>query len=279
MPPRSRACPARSGFGPRARVGGIIVAAFILAASLAPWLAPYPPDALEFRSILAPPGSVHLFGTDDLGRDVFSRVLFGARASFAIGIASISIAFLAGTAAGVAAGYFGGWLDEALMAVANAILGFPGLLIGLALASAIGPRLENALVAIAVVNMPVFARLARSQALVIRELGYVTAERAMGLGHLHILSRTLLPNVVSPLIVQASALVASAVIMESYLSFLGLSAQPPAPTLGGMLRQAMGFLDQAPWLAWFPGLAIFLGVLGFNLLGDGLRDYLDPRQR
>jgi peptide/nickel transport system permease protein len=242
-------------------------------------LAPYPPDALELGSILAPPGPSHPFGTDDLGRDVFSRVLFGARSSFAIGIASIFIAFLAGTAAGIAAGYFGGWTDEALMAVANAILGFPGLLIGLALASTIGPRLENALVAITLVNMPVFARLARSQALVIRELGYVTAERAMGLGHLHILSRTMLPNVVSPLIVQASALVASAVIMESYLSFLGLSAQPPAPTLGGMLRQAMGFLDQAPWLAWFPGLAIFLGVLGFNLLGDGLRDYLDPRQR
>jgi len=239
-------------------------------------LAPYPPDALEFASILVPPGASHLFGTDDLGRDVLSRVLFGARASFMVSLAGIFVAFLIGTAAGVSAGYYGGWIDEALMAIANAILGFPGILVGLALASTIGPRLENALIAIAIVNIPIFARLARSQALVVRELGYVMAERAMGLGHLHILTRTMVPNVLSPLIVQASLLVASAVIMESYLSFLGLGAQPP--TLGSMLRQAMGFLDQASWLAWFPGLAIFLGVLGFNLLGDGLRDYLDPQQ-
>jgi peptide/nickel transport system permease protein len=256
----------------------VIVAASIAAAALAPMLAPYPPDALEFASILVPPGASHLFGTDDLGRDVLSRVLFGARASFMVSLAGIFVAFLIGTAAGVSAGYYGGWIDEALMAIANAILGFPGILVGLALASTIGPRLENALIAIAIVNIPIFARLARSQALVVRELGYVMAERAMGLGHLHILTRTMVPNVLSPLIVQASLLVASAVIMESYLSFLGLGAQPPTPTLGSMLRQAMGFLDQASWLAWFPGLAIFLGVLGFNLLGDGLRDYLDPQQ-
>lgn len=242
-------------------------------------LAPYPPDALEFASILVPPETSHLLGTDDLGRDVLSRVLFGARASFMVSIAGISVAFLIGSAAGIVAGYCGAWIDEALMAIANAILGFPGILIGLALASTVGPRLENALIAIAIVNIPVFARLARSQVLVVRELGYVTAERAMGLGHLHILMRTIVPNVASALIVQASVLVASAVIMESYLSFLGLSAQPPAPTLGSMLRQAMSFLDQAPWLACFPGVAIFLVVLGFNLLGDGLRDYLDPQQR
>jgi peptide/nickel transport system permease protein len=265
--------------GPRARVGGVIVAVTMVAGLLAPMLAPYNPDALEFASILAPPGASHLFGTDDLGRDVFSRVLFGARASFMVSLASVFIAFLTGTMAGIAAGYYGGWIDEALMAVANAILGFPGILIGLALAATAGPRLENALIAIAIVDIPVFARLARSQALVVRELGYVMADRAVGLGHFHILTRTMAPNIVSPLIVQASLLVASAVIMESYLSFLGLSAQPPTPTLGSMLRQAMGFLDQAPWLAWFPGVAIFLGVLGFNLLGDGLRDYLDPQQR
>lgn len=277
--PRSYIAAVRPTFGPRGRVGAVIVGASIVAAVLAPMLAPYPPDALEFASILASPGGSHLFGTDDLGRDVLSRVLFGARASFVVSLASIIVAFLIGTAAGIVAGYYGGWIDEALMGIANAILGFPAILVGLALASTIGPRLENALIAIAIVNIPVFARLARSQALVIRELGYVMAERAIGFGHLQILSRTMVPNVLPPLIVQASLLVASAVIMESYLSFLGLGAQPPTPTLGNMLRQAMGFLDQAPWLAWFPGLAIFLGVLGFNLLGDGLRDYLDPRQR
>lgn len=248
-------------------------------AVLAPMLAPYRPDAVDFASMLLPPCKSHLFGTDDLGRDVLSRVLFGVRSSFIVSIASIGFAFFVGTAVGIAAGYHGGWIDEILMAIANAILSFPAILVALALASAIGPRVENALMAIAMVNIPVFARLARSQTLVVRELNYVLAARALGLGHWHILMRTLVPNVISPLIVQVSLLVASAVIMESYLSFLGLSAQPPTPTLGSMLRQAIGFLDQAPWLAWFPGLAILLGVLGFNLLGDGLRDYLDPQQR
>jgi len=273
-----RSASARTALPPRARVGGLISVIAITSGLLAPLLAPYPPNGMEFASILASPGPSHLFGTDDLGRDVLSRVLFGARASLTLSLIGVLAAFLIGAVAGLVGGYFGGWIDEIVMAIANVILAFPGILVGLALASISGPGPDTVLIAIATVNIPVFARMARSQTRLVRELDYVTAERAIGFGHLHIMMRTIVPNVLPLLIVQASLLVAAAVIMESYLSFLGLGVQPPTPTLGGMLRYATGFLDQAPWLAWFPGCAIFVVILGFNLLGDGLRDYLDPQQ-
>jgi peptide/nickel transport system permease protein len=267
----------RRAVGWRAGVGLLLVGLLGAAALAAPLLVPYHPDMPDLDAILMPPTAAHIFGTDDLGRDLFSRVLYGARASYFVSMGSVVFAGMIGTSGGIVAGYFGRGVDEAVMLVANTILSFPGILLALALATLTGPSLENALIAIVFVNVPVFVRIARAQTLVVRELGYITAERALGFSHFHIVTRAIAPNILAPLIVQGSLLLASAMIMESYLSFLGLSAQPPTPTLGNMLRQSMGFLGFAQWLAWFPGLAIFFSVFGFNLLGDGLLDYLDPR--
>jgi len=262
---------------PRATAGLLIVAAAALAALAAPLLAPFDPELPDFEAILASPSAAHPFGTDELGRDVLSRIIYGARASLFVGLVSVAGSLVAGTAAGLAAGYFGGWTDTAIMRVMDVIFAFPSILLALAITAVLGPTLGNAILAIAVVNLPIFARIARAQTLVVRELEYVEAKRALGFGSADILLRTVLPNALAPVIVQGSLLFAAAIITESYLSFLGLGVQPPTPTWGNMLRNAIGFLDMASWLAWFPGLAIFATVLGFNLLGDGLRDRLDPR--
>ncbi|WP_406857995.1 ABC transporter permease [Alsobacter sp. KACC 23698] len=262
---------------PRAAVGLAVVALAVAMAAAAPWLAPYDPEIPDFTAILAAPDGAHPFGTDDLGRDVLSRIIFGARASILVGFFSVAGALAVGALAGLAAGYFGRWIDAAIMRVMDVVFAFPSILLALAITAVLGPSLRNAILAIAVVNLPVFARIARAQTIVVRELDYVEAQRALGFGSGAILFRTVLPNITAPLIVQGSLLFASAIITESYLSFLGLGVQPPTPTWGNMLRNAIGFLDMAPWLAWFPGLAIFLVVLGFNLLGDGLRDRFDPR--
>ena len=262
---------------PRAATGLAIAVLVATVAVAAPLLAPADPDAPDFLAILSPPSAAHLLGTDDLGRDVLSRILFGARASIEVGLFSVAGALAVGAAAGLVAGYVGRWADVAIMRVMDVIFAFPSILLALVITAVFGPSLPDAVLAIAVVNVPVFARIARAQTLLVRDLDFVVAQRGFGFGTGAILLRTVMPNVMSPLIVQASLLFASAIITESYLSFLGLGVQPPTPTWGSMLREAIGFLDQAPWLAWFPGLAIFVAVLGFNLLGDGLRDRLDPR--
>ncbi|RYC29614.1 ABC transporter permease [Lichenibacterium minor] len=262
---------------PRAAAGLAIVAAVALAAIAAPLLAPADPDAPDFLALMAPPSAAHLFGTDDLGRDVLSRVVFGARASVQVGLFSVAGALAVGTLAGLVAGYAGRWTEALIMRTMDVLFAFPSILLALVISAVLGPSLPDAVLAIAVVNVPVFARIARAQTLLVRELDFVVAQRGFGYGPGTILLRTVLPNVMAPLVVQASLLFASAIITESYLSFLGLGVQPPTPTWGSMLREAIGFLDQAPWLAWFPGAAIFAAVLGFNLLGDGLRDRLDPR--
>ena len=262
---------------PRTAIGAAIVAVVACAAMGAPWLAPHDPNLPDFAAALAPPGASHWFGADDLGRDTFSRIVHGARASLMVGFLSVAGALVLGTGLGLIAGYFGGLADAAIMRVMDVLFAFPGILLALGITAALGPSLSNAILAIAVVNLPIFARLARSQALVIRSLDYVEARRALGFGPLSILVSTVLPNAMGPIVVQASLLFASAIITESYLSFLGLGVQPPTPTWGNMLRGAIGFLDMSAWLAWFPGIAIFATVLGFNLLGDGLRDRLDPR--
>lgn len=261
----------------RARLGLILVGLAVVAAVFAPWLTPYAPDKPDFTAILAGPSPAHPMGTDDLGRDVLTRVLYGARVSLIVGFVSVVSSLVIGALLGAVAGYAGRWLDAVIMRVMDVIFAFPSVLLALAITAVLGPSLTNAILAIAVVNLPVFARLARAQTLVVRSLDFVEAKRAMGFGPVNILTRTIVPNITAPLIVQGSLLFAMAIITESYLSFLGLGAQPPTATWGNMLRNSIAFLELAPWLAWFSGLAIFLTVLGFNLLGDALRDVFDPR--
>lgn len=262
---------------PRSAIGLGLVLLAAIAALGAPVLAPNDPDAPDFVNILVAPGPSHLFGTDDLGRDVLSRIIYGARASLFVGFLSVAAAAVAGTLLGLVAGYFGRLADAVIMRVMDVVFAFPSILLALAITAVLGPSLTNAVLAIAVVNLPVFARLARAQTLVVSRLEFVEAKRALGFGPVDILLRTVLPNILAPVIVQGSLLFASAIITESYLSFLGLGVQPPTPTWGNMLRNAIGFLELAPWLSWFSGAAIFLTVLGCNLLGDGLRDRFDPR--
>ncbi len=262
---------------PRSAAGLALVGLVVFAALCAPFIVPFSPTEPDFANVLAPPTSTHPLGTDELGRDVLARVVYGARASLYVGVLSVALAAVVGTLIGLVAGFFGRWADALLMRVMDMIFAFPSILLALAITAVLGPSLTNAVLAISVVNLPVFARLARAQTLVVSQLEFVDAKRALGFGNTDILLRTVLPNILAPLIVQASLLFASAIITESYLSFLGLGVQPPTPTWGNMLRNAIGFLELAPWLAWFPGAAIFLTVLGCNLLGDGLRDLFDPR--
>ena len=262
---------------PRAAVGLGLVAIAAIAAIAAPVIAPYPPDLPDYVNILSPPSAGHWIGTDELGRDVLARIIYGAQTSLFVGVLSVVVAALVGTVLGLLAGYFGRLVDALIMRVMDVIFAFPSILLALAISAVLGPSLTNAILAIAVVNLPVFARLTRAQTLVVRQLEYVEAKRALGFGTYNILLRTILPNILAPVIVQGSLLFASAIITESYLSFLGLGAQPPTATWGNMLRNAIGFMELAPWLAIFPGAAIFLTVLGCNLLGDGLRDRFDPR--
>lgn len=246
-------------------------------AILAPWLAPYDPNLPDFLAVLVPPGADHPFGTDQLGRDVLSRVLAAGRVSFLVGSVAVCSSFLLGGIAGMLAGYIGGWLDAAAMLLIDVIAVFPAVLLALAIAAVLGPGLFNVTLAIAIANTPVFARLARSQTRVVRELGFVEARRALGFAPMHILLRTIAPNILPPLLTQAALLFASSILIESYLSFLGVGVQPPDPTWGQMLHEATGFLGLAPWLAWFPGCAIVVAVAVFISLGDAMGDRIDPR--
>ena len=267
------------GTDPRAAVGLALVALASVMAVAAPGIAPFAPDLPDFVNILSPPSASHWLGTDELGRDVLSRIIFGAQTSLFVGILSVAAAAVAGTLLGLVAGYYSGVRDALIMRVMDVVFAFPSILLALAITAVLGPSLGNAVLAIAVVNLPVFARIARAQTLVVRQLEFTEAKRALGFGDGDILLRTILPNILAPIIVQGSLLFAAAIITESYLSFLGLGAQPPTATWGNMLRNAIGFMELAPWLAVFPGAAIFLTVLGCNLLGDGLRDRFDPRDQ
>ena len=262
---------------PRSLVGLVLVGLVALAAILGPALCPFDSAAPDFLATLAPPSAAHWLGTDDLGRDVLSRILAGGRVSLLVGVVSVAAAAVVGVPLGLVSGFRGGWTDSVIMRCTDVLLAFPGLLLALAITAALGSSLPTTILAIAIVNMPVLARVARGQAMALRHLDYVVAERALGFGEWTILRRCVAPNALSPLVVQASLLLASSIITESYLSFLGLGVQPPTPSWGNMLHDATGFLDQAVWLAWFPGIAIFATVLGFNLVGDALRDRLDPR--
>ena len=250
---------------------------FVLLALLAPWIAPHDPLATSWSAVRKAPGAAYLFGTDEIGRDVLSRVIWGARASLFAGVVSVTISLTFGVPIGLLAGYVGGWTDMLISRLTDAMLACPFLILAIALAAFLGPSLTNAMIAIGISATPIFIRLTRGQVLAVKTEDYIDAARAVGNPHLRIALRHVLPNVVSPLIVQATLAIAAAVIAEASLSFLGLGQQPPAPSWGSMLNTAKNYVDHAPWMAVWPGLSIFLLVLSFNLLGDGLRDALDPR--
>ena len=262
-----------------AMLGLAVVLTFVLLAVFAPWIAPMDPIATSWSAIRKAPSAAHWFGTDDIGRDVLSRVIWGTRASLLAGVVSVSISLSLGVPIGLAAGFLGGWTDSLISRITDAFLACPVLILAIALAAFLGPSLTNAMIAIGVSATPVFVRLTRAQVINIRVEDYVEAARAVGNPPLRIALRHVMPNIAAPLIVQATLAIAAAVIAEASLSFLGLGQQPPAPSWGSMLNTAKNFVDNAPWMAVWPGLSIFLLVLSFNLLGDGLRDALDPRQR
>ncbi len=264
----------------KAAVAGAIIVAFaVLVALLAPWISPYDPIATSFMTVRQAPSALHWFGTDELGRDILARMIYGAQASLAAGVVSVGIAVIVGVPLGLLAGYFGRWVDAIVSRLADALLSIPFLILAIAMAAFLGASLTNAMIAIGVSAMPRFVRLARAQALTVKAEEYVEGARAIGLTDTRIIVRYILPNVLPPIIVQASLTVATAIIAEASLSFLGLGQLPPLPSWGSMLNTAKDFVEQAPWMSIFPGIAIFLTVLGFNLLGDGLRDALDPREQ
>lgn len=259
-------------------VGAVIIALFLLVAALPGVFTggdPYVGDLSGSR--LLPPSAAHWFGTDDLGRDIATRIVYGARISLAVSVLSLGVSLLLGPVIGLCAGYFGGRTDDVLMRGMDILQAFPSILLAILIVAILGPGLVNAMIAIGIVNMPLYARLVRASVVQLRGQEYIEAARAMGAGHPRILFAHLLPNCLSPILVQATLGIASAILETAGLSFLGLGAQPPLPEWGAMLANAKDFIRSAPWTITFPGMAIIAVVLGFNLLGDGLRDLLDPR--
>ena len=259
--------------------GLIVIAAFIALAVFAPLIAPYDPVATSWTLVRKPPSALHWFGSDDLGRDILSRVIYGARASLLAGAISVGIALSIGVPLGLLAGYRGGFVDALISRITDAMLACPFLILAIALAAFLGPSLGNAMIAIGITTTPVFIRLTRGQTIGVKVEDYIEAARAIGNPRWRIALFHILPNILPALLVQATLSIAAAIIAEAALSFLGLGQQPPAPSWGSMLNAAQRFLTNAPWMAIWPGLAIFLVVLSFNLVGDGLRDALDPKSR
>jgi peptide/nickel transport system permease protein len=265
---------------PRMIVGGAIVLAWLVVAVFAPFLAPYDPTKVNVTDSLIPPGPSHWFGTDDLGRDVLSRVMWGSRVSLSVGVISVSIGLLVGTSLGLAAGYLGGKFDLFIMRGIDALLAFPALILAIAITSALGPQIQNAMIAIGIVAIPAYARLTRGQVLAVRAREYIVAARTIGASPLRIVMRHIFPNIMNTLIVQATLSTAFAILAEAALSFLGLGPQPPAPSWGQDINYSQRYLANLKWwMSVAPGLAIFSAVFAFNFLGDALRDALDPRLR
>jgi peptide/nickel transport system permease protein len=260
-------------------LGLCVIVLLITLALFAPLLSPYDPTLQTWSAVRKPPSALHWFGTDDVGRDVLSRVIYGARASLSAGLISVVIALLVGVPVGLVSGYAGGFIDALFGRITDALLACPFLILAIALAAFLGPSLSNAMIAIGITTTPIFIRLTRAQVMAVKVEDYVEAARAVGNPHWRIVLVHILPNILPALLVQATLSIAIAIIAEASLSFLGLGQQPPAPSWGSMLNSAQRFLVTAPWMAVWPGLAIFLTVLSFNLVGDGLRDALDPRSR
>jgi peptide/nickel transport system permease protein len=262
---------------PSAVLAGAVVGAFIVVALGAPRLAPYDPIATDFAAVRKAPSGVHRLGTDEVGRDVLSRLIWGARASLLAGLIPVAIAVTVSIPVGLLSGYAGGWVDDLIMRMTDAMLAIPFLIVAIALAAFLGPSLGNAMIAIGIATLPIFVRLARGTVLAIKTEEYIEAARAVGGSPLRIAGSHILPNMLPPLLIQSSLTVAAAIIAEASLSFLGMGQQPPAPSWGSMLNAAQRYLSQAPWMALYPGLVIFAIVVALNVLGDGLRDALDPR--
>jgi len=263
-------------------MGGIaIVLLLVLIALLARWISPFPQDMVEthIEEAFQPPNLDHPFGTDDLGRDVLSRVIYGSRISLEVGVLAIGLALLIGVPLGVIAGFSGGWLDEVIMRITDTFLSFPSLLLAMAISAVLGPNLQNAMIAIAISWWPWYTRLLRSEAISIKERDYVAAAKSMGCSELRVIFRHVLPNSLTPIIIQASMDFGSVVLACASLSFIGLGAQPPTPEWGLMISTSRTFFLTHWWIVTFPGIAIFIAVLSFNLVGDGLREILDPRIR
>lgn len=259
--------------------GLLVIVIFTLIAVFAPLLAPFDPLQQDIPNGLAAPSPDHWMGTDKLGRDVFSRMLYGARISLGAGLGVVLMSAVVGALIGIVAGYVGGWADEGIMRVTDIFFAFPSLILAMAIAGALGPSLQNALIAVAVVTWPVYARLIRGQVLILRNREFVQAARAVGAGHGLILRRHLFPNTVSPLLVQASFDMGVTILAVAGLSFIGFGAQPPTPEWGVMISEGRNYITTHWWLTFFPAMAMLLAVAGFNLVGDGLRDVLDPRLR
>nr|WP_019242924.1 MULTISPECIES: nickel transporter permease [Bacillus] len=262
-----------------ALVGAIIVLFFIVVAILAPVIAPQGINEVKLSNKLQSPSADYWFGTDDFGRDIFSRVIYGARISLWVGFFSVIGSLTVGSILGIVAGYFGKWVDAIISRFFDILLAFPSILLAIAIVAVLGPSLQNALIAIAIINIPNFGRLIRSKVLSVKEEEYIMAAKAVGLSNTRILIHHVLPNSIAPIIVQGTLAIGTAIIEAAALGFLGLGAEAPNPEWGKMLSDAKPFLTTAPWTMIFPGIAIMLTVLGFNLMGDGLRDALDPRMK
>jgi peptide/nickel transport system permease protein len=257
---------------------GLVLAAFLVViALLAPVLAPYDPLVQDVHNMLSPPSKKHFFGTDDLGRDVFSRVLYGARVSIVVGLSAVTVGTVIGLILGVSAGYFGGWFEIGVMRVVDVLMSFPVLVMGLMFMAILGPGMDKLILAIGLVLAPQVARLAHASTVALRDADYVVAAKAAGANSLRILRRHILPNIVGEILVMATLWTATAIRVEANLSFIGLGVSPPTPTWGNMIREGVRWLVVTPWLSIFPGLAILLAVLAFNMVGDGIRDAMDPR--
>lgn len=267
----------RNGLGV---IGAVIILGLIVVAIFAPQIAPFDPNEQDYNSILLPPGGDHLFGTDDLGRDIFSRVVYGARISMEAALISVGIAMLIGVPIGLLSGYYRGFWDEwIVMRSVDAMQAFPFLILALAISAVLGSGFGNAMLAIGIGFAPAFVRITRGQVLTLRNMEYIHAARSVGVKDARIIFRHILPNALNPIMIQATLAMASGIIAEASLSYLGLGVQPPTPSWGSMLNQAQTLMSVAPYATFYPGIAIFLVVLGFNLLGDGLQQVLDPRSR
>ncbi len=257
----------------------VLLLIIVILAVFAPYLSLHDPIKQGWSSVRKPPSALHWFGTDEVGRDLFARIIYGARASLSAGVISVTIALFLGVPLGILAGYRGGWIDALISRFTDAMLACPFLILAIAMAAFLGPSLTNAMIAIGITATPLFIRLTRGQVISVKVEDYVEAARAVGNPPARIAFRHILPNIMPQLLVQATLTIATAIIAEAALSFLGLGQQPPQPSWGSMLNSAQRFLSNAPWMAVFPGIAIFITVLSFNLLGDGLRDALDPRAK
>jgi peptide/nickel transport system permease protein len=278
LAPRRRASIWRK-LSPRIWIGLGVVGTMLFLALTADFLTPYDPNYQDYNALLEAPNEYHPFGTDQIGRDVYSRVIYGTRVSFQVGVIAVGIGLTAGVILGLISGVYGGWLDEGIMRVMDAVHAFPALVLALAITAALGAGAVNVMIAIGIVYTPSYARLVRGQVLSVRERDFVTAAQLLGASKVRLMFRHIWPNVTAPIIVQGSLNVSSAILTEASLSFLGLGVRPPTPSWGSSLQAGYQYLSTAPWLSLYPGLAIFVAVLAFNLFGDGLRQLLDPRLR